>query len=74
MDVIEPAHEEWATPILFDLEKDNSLQYCANYYNPNSVTVLELYSVLDVDKFIANLCGKTIFRRSTQAGDSGRLE
>ena len=67
--VIEPAHSEWASPIVFATKADGTQRFCVDYRRLNSITVTDTYPLPRTDECIDSLGDATIFSTlDTNAG------
>lgn len=56
-----PVTREWASPIVFVLEKDGSLRLSVDYHRLNAVTVCDSNLIPSMDKFINSLGKAQVF-------------
>lgn len=61
MNIIEPAHTEWASLIVLEHKKDGSLHICVKYKKINSVIVRDSYRIHRMDEVIDFLGDAEVF-------------
>lgn len=61
MQVFQPAHSEWTSPILFSSKKDGTLRFFMDYHYLNAVTILDSYPIPCMDGYIDSLADAEIF-------------
>jgi hypothetical protein len=59
--VIEPAHAEWASPVVLVPKPDGSMRFCIDYRRLNALTVKDSYPLPRMDECIDSLGDETIF-------------
>ena len=59
--VIEYSSSEWASPIMFDRNKDGRLRFWVYYRRLNKMTVKECYPILRMDEAIDSLGDAKVF-------------
>ena len=59
--VIEPAHGEWASPVVLAPKKDGTLRFCVDYRKLNAKTIADAYPLPRMDDCIDSLGDATIF-------------
>lgn len=59
--IIETTQSEWASPIVINSKKDDSLQFCVNYGKSNALTKQNSSPTFLMDKYIDSLGETTIF-------------
>jgi Reverse transcriptase (RNA-dependent DNA polymerase) len=59
--VIEPAHAEWASPVVLVPKPDGSMRFCIDYRRLNALTVKDSYPLPRMDEWIDSLGDAKIF-------------
>jgi Reverse transcriptase (RNA-dependent DNA polymerase) len=59
--VIEPAHAEWASPVVLVLKPDGSMRFCIDYRRFIALKVKDSYPLQRMDECIDSLGDATIF-------------
>ncbi|MCG7878904.1 MAG: RNA-directed DNA polymerase, partial [Candidatus Thiodiazotropha endolucinida] len=59
--IIEPSNSPWAAGVVLVRKKDNTLRFCVDYRNLNSVTVKDAYPLPKIDETLDTLSGASWF-------------
>jgi len=61
LDLIEPAHGAWSSPVVLVKKKDGSWRFCVDYHRLNSVTIQDAYPLSRIDESLDVLTGSKYF-------------
>jgi len=57
LDLIEPGHGVWSSPVVLVWKKDGSWRFCVDYCRQNSVTIQDTYPLPRIDESLNALAG-----------------